>query len=224
MNISQLNTWRCYQACEKEERDQWAQFFDNPRKFIKKHRVRYIKNKPNDPTTIVLIKVGEKHYIAKRYNIKNYRHAIKILLRGTHAVKTWRNAWYLYQQGIIPVAKPVAVYEKRWGPFRGRGYFICEYMPKARKASELIREHPETTLKGLVQLTSKLFSARVQHNDFQLENILFVEGVPYLVDFDHLRFYHHADKKFLRAHAKDIERMKKCFTPEHLHRFCKLLT
>ncbi|MBW1746795.1 MAG: hypothetical protein JRJ25_11240 [Deltaproteobacteria bacterium] len=73
--------------------------------------------KEGNSSTVALAEVNGKLLVIKRYNIKNFIHALKRYLRNTRAWTSWRNAHRLELLGI-PTPKPIAFLERRWGPFR----------------------------------------------------------------------------------------------------------
>lgn len=81
--------------------------------------------KAGNTATVVKATINGRDVVVKRYNIKNWRHAISRALRPTRASHSWRYAHVLELIGI-DATRPVALLEKRWGPVRGRAYFVCE--------------------------------------------------------------------------------------------------
>ncbi|MGB5443257.1 MAG: hypothetical protein WBN57_11675, partial [Gammaproteobacteria bacterium] len=62
--------------------------------------------------------------VVKRYNIKRFSHRIGRSLRPTRAAVSWKNAHRL-EMCAIPTPKPVALVEERFGPLRGRAWYVC---------------------------------------------------------------------------------------------------
>ncbi len=216
-------SWRRLVSCVNGQEDFWQSFFKSPAKFFSDHHVSYIKNKPNDPTTISIIEFEGKKYLAKRYNRKGFWHGLKIMFRGSNALSSWYAACLLYQDGTVSLAEPISMVEKRWGPFHRSAFVVTEFLSGALKASELRDIDMKATLEGIARLANQLQAARIQHNDFQLENILFVGWKPYLVDFDHIRFFSKNSVLFAQSNKKDLDRIQECFDGRDLLELQKLL-
>jgi hypothetical protein len=86
---------------------------------------RYLKQ--GNTCTLWLVTVGGRQLVVKRYNIKGFVHRISRALRRTRAATSWKNAHRLTMYGILS-ARPVALYERRFGPLRGKAWLITEYL------------------------------------------------------------------------------------------------
>ena len=62
-------------------------------------------------------------FVVKRYNIKSRPHAIGRMWRPTRAQRAWQNAHRLRMLGI-PTFQPIALIERRVGPFRRDAYLV----------------------------------------------------------------------------------------------------
>lgn len=73
------------------------------------------------------VRVGEQELVVKRYNIKGVFHGLRRAFMLTRAMHSWRNSHQLLKMGVS-TSRPVALFERRFGPFRGESYFISEYL------------------------------------------------------------------------------------------------
>jgi len=100
-------------------------FLDNPDKIINDPKSLFLKR--GNSSTVIRIKFDNHVLVVKRYNIKNFRHRLRRFFRATRATHSWQSAHLLLLLGIA-TPKPVAMLERRFGYFRGRAYFIYEYI------------------------------------------------------------------------------------------------
>jgi len=208
--VKQQSLWGCRWACQRQAWPLLADFFSSPRPFVIDHQEATIKAKDSDPTTILLINVNGKRFVVKRYNIKNVSHKLKIAVRGTHVVRSWRCANHLYYHSDLAIAEPIAYYETRYGPFKGIGYFISAYLQQSVKARDKLVEHESAAIKGFAYVAYSLYQAGVIHRDLQLENIVFIQDEPYVMDFDHVQYFDNRDQTRWHKHIEDIQRLTLC--------------
>ena len=83
--------------------------------------------KDGNSATVAKVKLGDKAYVVKRYNLKSLVHWMARFWRPSRAWASWRNAQLLCFYGI-GTPKPVAMLEQRCGALRGKAYFITEHL------------------------------------------------------------------------------------------------
>lgn len=185
-------------------------FFQNPELFLAKSEGPYFKNDPGDTTTIKVIEIGDKKFVAKRYNIKNFWHGIKKNFCKSGALKSWQNIFYLQRHGIDTLT-PIALLEKRtifWGK---TAYLLTEYVENAIRGCDYFAPEkkplPEwnTIANRIIEIIKKLQKAKIYHHDFQYGNMLITEDKVILLDLDHVKFYRYNNYFFRKAHQKDIK-------------------
>ena len=161
-------------------------------------------------STVGRIRVDGRGLVVKRYNIKGFWHALKRCSRTTRAARSWRNAHRLLALDIS-TPRPVALLEKRFGPFRSTAYFINEYVegPRATnffKKGDLRLQR--TVARRIVEILEKLKTGMISHGDMKATNIIIHREKPLLVDLDAMRA-HSKGRSFESAHRKDVRRFQK---------------
>lgn len=139
-------------------------------------------------STVAKIKIDDRYFVIKRYNIKNIWHRLRRCLRTTRAATSWILAQQLCLFGI-PTAKPVAFVENRFFGLRGKSYFIMEYIegPHAGDYFANYRDGNEAMIsvaERIVALFVNLTKLRLTHGDTKMTNILIKNDQPYLIDLD----------------------------------------
>jgi len=184
-------------------------FLKDPDAFLQNQPITYLKYQEGEPTTVAIVTLDGRPFVLKRYNLKGFWHGLKRLLQRNRAWRTWKNSLYLEAQGVA-TPKAVAVAIKYWGPVRREAYFIAEYVrglsgyevffKRSYTADEL-----EKIIRHVGKLLKKLYAARVSHDDFHHNNMVFLNGVPVLLDLDHMRI-HRSDSLWFRYNfRKDVK-------------------
>ncbi len=160
--------------------------------------------KDGNSATVALAEVDGKCIVIKRYNIKDFMHALKRCPRNTRAWSSWRNAHRLELLGI-PTPKPIAFLERRWGPFRSTAYFIAEYVDGTdlyhlitSDKSEKI--NIEVISKKFGKILKSLANASMSHGDFKATNFIVTEDRLFIIDIEGMR--EHRFKCSLRRSLK----------------------
>lgn len=204
-------TWHLILLCKKYFFDsEMERFLNNIEESISNTDVEILK--PGRTCTVLRINIGDRCFIVKRYNIKNFWHRLKRCFKTSRAIKSWRNAHHLLCLGI-PTARPVAIVENRFGPFCGKSYFIMEALDgisadKFFASQTKITNEVKVVAEKIVKLLKSLAEMRIKHGDMKASNIILVDGEPVLIDLDAVKKY----PKFLwndRRKQKDIKRFMK---------------
>ena len=141
--------------------------------------------KDGGSSTVFRLVVDGRPLVVKRYNLKSRWHRLKRALQSTRAARSWRNSHHLELLGY-PTAAPVAMLEERWGPFRGRAWFIAEAVAAA-PLLEVWRQRQPTELEALnVRRWFRLAALeRLVHGDLKATNWLVdADGHIHLIDLD----------------------------------------
>ncbi|MDL2124586.1 MAG: hypothetical protein LWX51_16260 [Deltaproteobacteria bacterium] len=171
--------------------------------------------KDGNSSTVALAKVNNKLLVVKRYNIKNFIHALNRCPRNTRAWSSWRNAHRLEGLGI-PTPKPIAFFERRWGPFRSTSYYISEYIDgtdlydliTSDKSKEI---SIEILSKRFGEILKSLADACMSHGDFKATNFIAAGSRLFIIDIEGMR--EHIFKWSLRrALKRDCARFMKNWT------------
>jgi len=139
-------------------------------------------------STIVKIVVDGRELVIKRYNIKNVWHGLRRCLRATRAKKSWRISQQLYASGIA-TPRPIAFIENTFLGFRGKSYFIMDYLD-GQHLGNYFMDHQsdmqacERMAKHSLDLLRNLTRLRITQGDLKMTNMLVAKDIPYLIDFD----------------------------------------
>lgn len=201
---------RKFIICRREYLNSEMQnFLNNPEEYLSAGTSRFFKKAVSEATTVGVVSVNGKKFVVKRYNVMGFWHGVKNNFRQNRAFRSWKNSHYLEQHNI-DTPKPVAVLIERFGPIRGRSYFIAEYVDGTQGRYLFAKESKpqkewEKMFAGVAKLLEKLYVARVTHDDFQKSNMIFVEGTPVLLDLDHMRIHLYNSFWFRHNYRKDVK-------------------
>ncbi|MBW2344633.1 MAG: hypothetical protein JRF53_11575 [Deltaproteobacteria bacterium] len=203
-------------VCQKA----WNRFMVCDRVFYNEAMVRFLADpdhvmnagrvlKKGNTSTVTMVEVNGQNMAVKRYNIKNARHAFKRSFRPSRAWISWRNAHRLASLGI-PTPRPIALVEKRLGPFRSTAYFITKYVDgidayslfHSDGASEINQESIVTLFGQLFRL---LAGTSISHGDSKATNYIVAGNELSITDLDSMR-EHRFKGSFRRAFRRDIAR------------------
>lgn len=161
-----------------------TRLLDNPDAFMQHGELL----KDGRTTTVVRVRGDGYDWVVKRYNIKGLYHAIRRSLRPTRAATSWRNAHRLKISGIA-TPRAVAMIEKRIGPLRSTGYYVCDFVeaPNAKQIflSPEVPDAEKDLLAGqCVQLFGLFRKLRIHHGDCKAHNFLFKDNQLWVLDLD----------------------------------------
>ena len=184
------------------EGEQLRYFLRNPNHVIAQGQLL----KAGNTATVVKAEINGRPVVIKRYNIKNWRHAISRCLRPTRAHHSWLCAHMLEMMGT-PSLKPVALLEQRCGPLRSTAYFVCEWIdaPDLLSLGEDYRLN-DAKVEALRSLLLQLKKSCISHGDFKANNLLVDGDRMILIDLDAMR-RHTSARGFARAFRKDLQRL-----------------
>jgi tRNA A-37 threonylcarbamoyl transferase component Bud32 len=198
--------WNRFMVCDRAFYDEaMVRFLADPDHIMNSGRVL----KKGNTSTVTMVEINGQNMVVKRYNIKNTRHAFKRSFRNSRAWISWRNAHRLASIGI-PTPRPIALVEKRLGPFRSTAYFITEYVDgidayslfHSDRASEI---NPESIVTLFGQLFRLLAVTYISHGDSKATNYIVAGSELSITDLDSMR-EHLSKKLFRRAFTRDLDR------------------
>jgi len=167
--------------------------------------VRYLKQ--GNTCTLWSIVVDGRQLVVKRYNIKGLAHRISRAFRQTRAACSWKNAHRLAMYGILG-ARPVALYERRFGLLRGKAWLITEFLDgeDIMQLCEQPRpDHAATVVRDTTALLLQLAQCRISHGDMKGTNFIqSAQGIA-VIDLDSMR-EHATDAGFRRPRRRDLQR------------------
>jgi len=183
-------------------------FLRDPETFLQTQPVTYLKYQSGEPTTVAIVEVDDRRLVLKRYNVKGFWHGLKRLLQRNRAWRSWKNSLYLEKLGIA-TPRAVAVVMKQGGAIRREAYFLAEHVAGLSGHDVFYKKnYSADELKKIIghigKLLTRLYAARVSHDDFHHNNMVFLDGVPVLLDLDHMRIHRWNSVWFRHNFQKDI--------------------
>lgn len=168
---------------------------------------RYKKLYKHDrTTTVVLVTDGNQRFVIKRYNTKNLWHIVRRSVRSTRAATCWRLAHRFMNIGIN-TPPPVAMIEKRFGPLRGRSYYIAEHVNGTPCIDYLGDDADADHIIGdIKRIFSIMLAQRVSHGDMKAANLLVSDKQVVLLDLD-AATEHKTGTRAVRAYRRDRSRL-----------------
>jgi tRNA A-37 threonylcarbamoyl transferase component Bud32 len=201
-------SWRSFQVVDRElASPALLELLADPDASLQQADARYLKQ--GNTCTLWSVTVGGQQLVVKRYNIKGLTHRISRALRRTRASTSWKNAHRLAMYGIL-TARPVALLEERFGPLRGKAWYVSEYM-QGDNVQTLCRQPAEgsmdTQLAGasIVALLQQLAHCRISHGDMKASNFILSAHGAAVIDLDAMR-EHISDAVLQRSQQRDLIR------------------
>jgi tRNA A-37 threonylcarbamoyl transferase component Bud32 len=147
--------------------------------------------KAGKSATVMRVQGPDYDWVIKRYNIKTYWHAISRLFRPTRAWTSWGNAHRLKISGIA-TPRAVAMIEKRFGPLRSTGYYVCDYIAGPHAGTFFQDETVPFSAKQQVAaefvfLFDLFRKLGIHHGDCKATNFLLRDNIPWVLDLDVMR-------------------------------------
>lgn len=194
---------RRFSAVVRSQQRRLATLLANPDAAIEQGR----QLKGGATCTVSALDLDDSCVVIKRYNLKNWRHALSRVWRPSRAWHSWREAHRLAFYGIA-TPLPLAMCEERLGPMRGRAFLVTEYCPGPSLADCLHADAlPEAALADALEtFFSLLCRLRITHGDLKATNLLWHAGAIHAIDLDAMT-QHRSASAFRRAWARDRARL-----------------
>lgn len=160
--------------------------------------------KAGNTTTLVRHKIDGVELVVKRYNMKNIFHALRLAFKKSRADISWRSA-HLLLRNRINTPKPVAIKEIRFGPFRNKAFFICEYINGESARNFFPNAKPDEVkipAEAIINIFSQFKSLKISHGDMKATNIIIHDAIPFIIDLDAMT-WHKRNLRFAYARKKD---------------------
>ncbi len=189
------------------ESSEFKHLLSNPDAYVENPAAVVLK--AGRSSTVVKIMVDGRPLVIKRYNIKNLWHGLRRCLRSSRAQQSWRIAQQLYASGVA-TPKPIAFIENKVLGFRGKSYFIMDYV-EGQHVGNYFADHKndlpacERMMLSTLALFKNLTKLRIIQGDLKMTNILIVNDTPHLIDFDGALEYFF-NKSLNRAYEKELNR------------------
>lgn len=169
---------------------EFNRFLECPDAVFKNSSVKYLKR--GRSSTVIKIRMDNRDYVIKRYNMKNFWHRLCRCMRMTRAASSWRFAQKLNLFDIL-TARPAAFIENRILGFRGTSYYVTEYVSSEHADDYFIRHFSRQDkclemIKQIGLLLKSIARLEITHGDLKITNILVnAENQPVLIDLDGAR-------------------------------------
>ncbi|MFO7884279.1 MAG: lipopolysaccharide kinase InaA family protein [Desulfobacteraceae bacterium] len=207
------NGWNHFMVCKREcYTSEMACLLTDIEAFIAKGKIL----KAGNSSTVSLVTTDHSVIVIKRYNIKSFWHALSRCARPSRAWRSWENA---HRLSIIGVAtpRPVALLEKRLGPFRSRAYYITEYVAGLDayhwfNAENLEIGEVQEVVAQFRQLLNKFHDSLITHGDFKATNFIVSEHGLVVTDLDAMQTHKRAGLRFRRKYRKDLRQLMQNWT------------
>ena len=158
-------------------------FLQNPDDWVAKGELL----KGGNSATVVRVSMDGRPVAIKRNNIKNLCHWWQRCLRPTRSHVNWRNAHLLRISGI-ETPEPIAFVERRWGPFRFEGYYVCAYDSSPSVEKKYASKPPtQPELDRFSELFKRMNLARIYHGDLKSSNLLVTDKGIALIDLESMK-------------------------------------
>lgn len=148
--------------------------------------------KDGDRTTVVRLDGPRGSVTLKRYNLMGPLHtALRLMLRS-RARWSWVNGRRALAAGLH-TPRPLACLEERWGPLRGRSFFLCEHrdgdpLLELVRAGGLHRDRLDRLAARFVDIWETLGRQRLSHGDMKASNFIVDEQDElWMLDLDGMR-------------------------------------
>lgn len=183
-------------------------FIADPDSFINDQKLL----KDGNSSTVAMIKINERNYVLKRYNIKSIWHGISRAFRPSRAHHSWRNASVLEMLGIATAHPFLYMEERLFWLFRKRAYFLCEYIEGHDLGTAWEKQELEHRESEIVALFNDLFKTmanyRISHGDMKATNFLLKGNRLFVLDLDAMT-RNTSKEKFKEKFRKDLKRFRK---------------
>ena len=228
---------RRFMVCERSMASpEMLEFLADPDASLAQVDSSYLKQ--GNTCTLWRARIGQHTLVVKRYNIKGFTHRINRLFRATRAAVSWRNAHRLETCGIL-TPKPVALVEQRFGPLRGRAWYVTEYVDGddaqvlcASSSNRLVlcesssngSVDVQAAAESVVALLKRMAHCRISHGDMKGNNFILSKQGATVIDLDAMK-QHVFDSGFRRSQQRDMCRFMRNWEtcPETAAMFQKLL-
>ena len=164
--------------------------------------------KTDGTSTVAGLSFDGRRFVVKRYNTRSLFHAVRRAVRKSRADICWTSAHRLLDIGIA-TARPVAILENRLGPFKGKAYYLAEFVEGVLCNEYLPTLTDQNETDRLVEKFAALFRIlvkhRLSHGDTKATNFLINQGEPVVLDLDAMRT-HNNTLSLAKGFKKDKRR------------------
>ena len=190
------------------EGPQLLAFLKNPESAFSPVYAKLLKS--GNSATVVKVRLDNRDYVIKRYNMKNIWHRLRRIFRETRAVSSWRMSNKLNLFGIS-AAMPIACIENNMLGLRGVSYYVTEYVSNEHAGEYFTRnvtkpDKVQNMVRRISSLLKSIAKISVSHGDLKITNILInAADQPILIDFDGAK-EHDSLQSLQKTWQKELQR------------------
>lgn len=167
--------------------------------------------KDGNSATVARLDIDGRPVVIKRYNIKSFGHRMRRFWRPSRAWVSWANAHRLALLGI-DTPPPVGFVEQRFGRFRGRAYYLSEFVPGEELLGLFQRREPTRLEVSALQAYFDVAKReRLVHGDLKATNLFAAHERIWFLDLDAMREVR-AHRRWRRLFEKDTARFTRNWT------------
>ena len=213
-----IKSFWCFSSVAKKQNSIGVQnFLKDPDRFIAKSK--YIKKGRTNTVVVGRLTDGRTVFIKKYKSTKGFFHSSLRTLVSSRARVAWFGAHLLKFLGI-QTPEPIALLEKKIGPFTTSSYMVSDYLPGQNimeyiQQQKIITQDANKLQTQWLKLTKKvellllvLQKSLIHHGDLKGNNLIVYEDKLYLVDLDSIQSFTKF-RKFIRYNREDIKRFNK---------------
>lgn len=163
--------------------------------------------KDGNSAKVFLIDTAIGRLVVKQYINKDWLRKLRRALQMSRAKRSWLFSHALQFAGI-KVPEPIAVIEKKTGPFTSQSWFISREQSGTDLLSTWQQLPPtDTLLQQVGELAQALTVSRISHGDMKATNFIVADDNIYVIDYDGCR-QHNNGSSLKQAQAKDWRRLR----------------
>lgn len=168
--------------------------------------------KAGNSSTVAVVRIDERPFVLKRYNIKSFWHGVSRAFRPSRAYNSWRCASVLQMLGVATAAPYLYLEERFLWFFRRRAYLLCEQLEGSDLGTAWQKGEEGMDRNELLSQFRKLFKIfadyRISHGDMKATNFLYTRDRLHVLDLDAMR-RGGTSSKFEAGFDKDLKRFQK---------------
>lgn len=171
---------------------EWIQFCTAPQAKFDDNDAVWLKR--GNSASVIHTHIGGQSVVIKRYNIKSLGHGLRV---GLRRISRARQAWIAgFQLELLGIAtpRPLALVERRFGPWKREAYLVTEAVAGEELLSRLTQldaagahDQAESLLQASLRVLRRFWAAGFGHGDLKASNLLAGQNGPVLIDLDSAR-------------------------------------
>jgi tRNA A-37 threonylcarbamoyl transferase component Bud32 len=183
-------------------------FINKPNEYIDEGQLV----KKGNTSTVASVRINNKEFMLKRYNIKGFWHGLKRSLQPSRAHHSWRNASMLEMLGLATPHAFLFMEERFLWVFRSRAYILYEKIEGNTVLEQLQDSAESPEAEKILQEFTDVFQImekyQINHGDMKASNFIYSGDKLYMLDLDAMQ-RHRSRQKFMVLFSRDMVRFRK---------------